>query len=95
MAYAERRSYAVTREHRERFFVVGDQMAAEPEQRQHDDEDPLVSSELERRLRRMDWPPAPSEVKARVLARVMERSSEELGRGEDARPAGSATDFGD
>ena len=54
-------------------------MAAEPEHRQND-EDPLESSELARRLRRMEWPPAPSEVKERVLERIIERSREESDR---------------
>jgi hypothetical protein len=69
--------YAVTREHRGRFFGAGDPMAAEPEHRHHDDEDPLESTELARRLRRMEWPAAPTEVKARVLERIVERSTDE------------------
>jgi hypothetical protein len=55
-------------------------MAAEPEHRHHDDEDPLESSELARRLRRMEWPPAPVEVKQRVLERIVERSQAESDR---------------
>lgn len=66
-------------------------MAAEPEHLQHDDENPLETTELERRLQRMEWPPAPTDVKARVLARVMERSAEELGHGEDGHSTGPAT----
>ena len=55
-------------------------MTAEPEYRQNDDEDPLESTELARRLRRMKWPPAPPEVKDRVLDRIIERSQEEPDR---------------
>ena len=85
MAYPERRSYAVTREYRGRFFGAGDPiMSAEPEHQHDDREDPLESTELARRLRRMDWPPAPREVKERVLERIVERSSKELDlRGDD------------
>ena len=54
-------------------------MTAEPDPRQHDDDDPLETTELARRLRRMEWPPAPPEVKERVLERIIERSREELG----------------
>jgi hypothetical protein len=42
-----------------------------PESNRHDDEDPLEKTELVRRLRRMEWPPAPSEVKERVLQRIV------------------------
>jgi hypothetical protein len=80
MAFPESRSYAVTREHAGRFFGAGDQMAAEPEHQHHDDEDPLESTELARRLRRMEWPPAPSEVKERVLERIIERRGQESER---------------
>lgn len=80
MAYPERRSYVVTHEHGGRFFGAGDQMAAEPEHRHDDDEDPLESTELAQRLRRMQWPPAPPEVKERVLERIIERNEEELDR---------------
>jgi len=80
MALSGRCGNPVTRGHRERFFGAGDQMAAEPEHTQHDDEDPLESTELARRLRRMKWPPAPSEVKERVLERIVERNSEEPDR---------------
>lgn len=55
-------------------------MTAEPDFRHHD-EDPLESTELARRLRRMEWPPAPPEVKERVLERIIERS-----KGEPDRP---------
>ena len=77
MTLPARRAYAVTREPRGRLFGQGDPMAAEPEHRHHDDdEDPLESTELARRLRRMEWPPAPPEVKERVLDRIIERSEE-------------------
>jgi hypothetical protein len=81
MASPEPRAYAVTREHRGRFFGAGEPMSAEPEHRQQEDEDSLESTELARRLRRMEWPPAPAEVKARVLERVVERSKEALDGG--------------
>ena len=55
-------------------------MAAEPDYRHDNDEDPLESTELARRLRRMEWPPAPAEVKERVLDRVIERGSEDQDR---------------
>jgi hypothetical protein len=74
MAFPESRRYAVTREHRGRFFGAGDSMAAEPEHQQHHNEDPLETTELARRLRRMEWPPAPPEVKERVLERLIESS---------------------
>jgi hypothetical protein len=80
MACPESRSYAVTREDRGRFFGAGDPMAAEPEHQHHDDEDPLESTELARRLRRMEWPPAPPEVRQRVLERIIERNTEEPDR---------------
>ena len=76
MAHPERRRDAVTPEHGGRFLIAGKPMAAEPEQPQHDD-DPLESTELARRLRRMTWPPAPPEVKERVLERIIERSREQ------------------
>ena len=79
MACPERSSYAVTRERHGRFLGAGDSMAAEPEHEQHDEEDQLESTELARRLRRMEWPPAPTEVKERVLERIIERSRNESG----------------
>jgi hypothetical protein len=57
-------------------------MAAEPEHRHHDD-DPLESTELARRLRRMKWPPAPREVKERVLDRIVERANGARGHDRD------------
>ena len=55
-------------------------MAANEDRYEHED-DPLENTELARRLRRMQWPPAPPEVKARVLDRIVERANGELGRG--------------
>lgn len=55
-------------------------MTSDADRHQHDD-DPLENSELARRLRRMNWPPAPPEVKERVLERIVERAEEELARG--------------
>lgn len=49
-------------------------MAAEPDHYDNTADDPLENSELARRLRRMTWPPAPPEVKERVLERIVERS---------------------
>lgn len=39
--------------------------------------DPLEDNELARRLRRMEWPPAPPEVKRRVLERVLDHTDGE------------------
>jgi hypothetical protein len=61
-------------------------MTAEPDYRQRDDEDPLETTELARRLRRMQWPPAPPEVRKRVLDRIIERSWEEFGRDGERTP---------
>jgi hypothetical protein len=55
-------------------------MAANEDRNEHED-DPLESTELAQRLRRMQWPPAPPEVKARVLERIVERADGELARG--------------
>ena len=38
--------------------------------------DPLETSELAQRLRRMEWPTAPAEVKQRCLEKVLERVRE-------------------
>lgn len=65
-------------------------MAANEDRHEHEDEpldDPLESTELARRLRRMEWPPAPAEVKARVLERIVERADGELDRGTKHDPA--------
>jgi hypothetical protein len=45
----------------------------------HDDEkDPLERTELARRLRRMSWPPAPPEVKERILERIVAQCEEDV-----------------
>ena len=65
-----------------RLFGVVDSMAME--HRRDEEDDPLERSELARRLRRMEWPPAPVEVKARVLERIVEQSRNGISRdGED------------
>jgi hypothetical protein len=40
------------------------------------DTDPLETSELAQRLRRMQWPTAPPDVKQRCLEKVLERVRE-------------------
>jgi hypothetical protein len=50
------------------FRGVPDSMATAPDD---NGEDPLEQTELVRRLRRMEWPPAPVEVKERVLKRIV------------------------
>jgi hypothetical protein len=58
--------------------AVGDSMAIESD-RYDNHEDPLEQSELARRLRRMEWPPAPPDVKERVLSRIVPQSGQEPG----------------
>lgn len=52
--------------------------AVESEQHPRDDEaaDPLEDSELAQRLRRMEWPSAPPEVKERCLEEILRRVTE-------------------
>jgi len=94
MASAERRPYLVTPGRRGRLLGVRDDAMASDDDRHKHEEDPLESTELARRLRRMEWPPAPPEVKARVLERIVERADEELGRGENESPAESRKGLG-
>jgi hypothetical protein len=82
-----RPGFSVTSRSEARLFrVVGDSMAIESE-RYDNDEDPLEQTELAARLRRMKWPPAPPEVKARVLERIVTESRQELGTDGDAGAA--------
>ena len=60
------------------FGQMGNSMAADFDSAQND-EDPLERTELARRLRRMQWPPAPPEVKKRVLDRIVSEHRDELG----------------
>jgi hypothetical protein len=60
-------------------------MASEAHRDDHDD--PLEQTELARRLRRMEWPPAPREVKDRVLERIVTRSKHEPDADDTAPPA--------
>ena len=63
------------------------------ERSNHDDNDPLERTELARRLRRMTWPPAPPEVKARVLDRIVSQSESEFASdGDGSPPNGSSAD---
>ena len=61
------------------FGEMGNSMTADSDPSHHD-EDPLEKSELARRLRRMEWPPAPPEVKQRVLDRIVSQHGDEIGR---------------
>ena len=85
--------FSVTRSAEARLFgEMGNSMAADSN-RSHHDEDPLEQSELARRLRRMEWPPAPPEVKQRVLKRIVSRHNDELGDGGNGRsPADPSAD---
>jgi hypothetical protein len=48
------------------------------EQTPHDEElDPLEDTELARRLRRMEWPAAPTDVKQRCLEEILSRVNSE------------------
>ena len=58
------------------FGQVRNAMAIESDRYDNDD-DPLERTELARRLRRMEWPPAPDDVKARVLQRIVDRSKKD------------------
>ena len=60
------------------FGEMGSSVAADTNRSNHD-EDPLERTELARRLRRMEWPPAPPEVKQRVLDRIISRNRDDLG----------------
>lgn len=60
------------------FPEMGNSMAADFDSAQND-EDPLERTELARRLRRMQWPPAPPEVKQRVLDRIVSQHRDDLG----------------
>jgi hypothetical protein len=71
-----RAGFAVTTNAEGRLFnAVGNSMASEGT-RQDNEEDPLERTELARRLRRMEWPPAPPEVKERVLQRIVARNGD-------------------
>ena len=50
--------------------------------RHENDEDPLEQTELARRLRRMEWPPAPAEVRERVLSRIVAHTRQTPGADE-------------
>jgi hypothetical protein len=69
-----RRGFSVTSTSEARLFQAGNLMATMPESH-HDEDDPLESSELARRLRRMQWPPAPADVKERVFRRIVDNAS--------------------
>lgn len=66
------------------FQQMGNSMAADFDPSQHD-EDPLERSELARRLRRMQWPPAPPEVKQRVLDRIVSQHRDDVGPDSNGR----------
>jgi hypothetical protein len=71
---------------------MGASMSADSN-RSHNDEDPLENTELARRLRRMEWPAAPADVKERVLRRIVSQGGDEAGSdGDGQSPAGPATD---
>ena len=72
-----RSEFSVTAGSEARLFgQVCNAMATESNRYDNDD-DPLERTELARRLRRMEWPPAPADVKARVLDRIVERSRQD------------------
>jgi hypothetical protein len=54
------------------------------------EDDPLEQTELARRLRRMEWPGAPGEVKERVLRRIVAATEQGLPR--DGHGADGARD---
>ena len=69
-----RQGFSVTGSPETRLFRgMGNSMAMDSERSQHDD-DPLENTELARRLRRMEWPPAPTDVKERVLQRIVAKA---------------------
>ena len=72
-----------------RLFGAKDDSMATERTRDHNDEDPLEQSELARRLRRMEWPPAPPAVKERVLNRIVAQSKRPS-QGEDGDSSTSA-----
>jgi hypothetical protein len=68
------------------FSQMGRQMTADFDRSEHD-EDPLERTELARRLRRMEWPPAPPEVKKRVLDRIVSQHRDEPADGNGRTPS--------
>lgn len=60
-------------------------MSSDPQHSDQPPPDPLEDNELARRLRRMEWPPAPPEVKQRVLERVLEEAEQERSDNGDRR----------
>lgn len=62
------------------FFRQGFQMNSDPTKSDGPHPDPLEDNELARRLRRMEWPPAPPEVKERILDRVLEEAERDRDR---------------
>lgn len=58
----------------------------------NEEADPLEDNELARRLRRMEWPAAPSEVKERCLAEILNRIGHEEGVKEESGPEGSGSE---
>ena len=68
------------------FTAVAYPMPADPDHLSHQ-EDPLERTELVRRLRRMEWPSAPPEVKDRVLRRIVGGHEQDAdGDGADSPP---------
>ena len=80
--------FSVTGGLERRFFdCMATSMPADPDYSRHE-EDSLEDTELVRRLRRMEWPAASPDVKARVLRRIVdghgdERDTDESGSSQD------------
>lgn len=64
---------------------MGTPMPTDREHTSHEN-DPLERTELVRRLRRMEWPSAPPEVKARVLRRIVDSGEDTDGDGSGPSP---------
>ena len=71
------------------FSAVAYPMSADPDHLSQE-QDPLERTELVRRLRRMEWPSAPPEVKDRVLRRIV-GGPEQDGDGDSAGSSPDST----
>jgi hypothetical protein len=92
-AKMSRQGFSVTGSSEARLFRGMEHSMAVDSDRSNFDEDPLENTELARRLRRMEWPPAPTEVKERVLRRIVSQGGEEHGsNGDQESPSGSSGD---
>jgi hypothetical protein len=87
-----RQGFSVTGNPEARLFKgMGNSMTVDSDRSHHDD-DPLENTELARRLRRMEWPPAPADVKERVLKRIVAQAGNGHGGSDEDAESPSDSD---